>query len=250
MSGENDEFVSPEDMIDHNGDFNNIENLMTIFVAYNQKNIADGTVWDNWPDWELCLTEMMQELHFEHENDSEEVRQERKDWLALMQFIHDSDVITLDGFTITVLGKYGSQFRFELCLEYEVCVLPGEMEAKLQKLKDAKGKRRLFRAFHQRTIKPDPSQQIEHSLGELWTCPEHVSEYGGKGTSFTDDTLIIDRDDNENFAKATLSLIQKCIDDTQVWITAFEKDMQAIERAEWLEENWPGGIPDQDWEYQ
>ncbi len=79
MSGENDMFVNPEEMIDHNGDLNNFENFMTIFVAYNQKSIAEGKDWDNWPEWELCLTEIKDDLHFEAEEDKEETIQKRKD---------------------------------------------------------------------------------------------------------------------------------------------------------------------------
>ena len=28
------------------------------------------------------------------------------------------------------------------------------------------------------------------------------------------------------------------------------EDVEKLGRAQWMDENWPGGIPDQDWEYQ
>ncbi len=55
-----DRVINPDEMIDHNNaNFLQIENVMTIFVAYNQKNIQQGVNWDTWPDWELCLTAMI-----------------------------------------------------------------------------------------------------------------------------------------------------------------------------------------------
>lgn len=245
MSGEDDMFVNPEDMIDHNGDLNNFENFMTIFVAYNQNNIAEGKDWDKWPEWELCLTEIKDDLHFEAEEDEEETIQKRKDWLALMQFIHDSNAVTLNGYTISIMGEHGTQFRFELGLVDEVWLGPGEIESHLENVKNSIGKKYLLRPLSHLMFRG-----IEHSLGTFWTCPEHVPKYGGKGTSFTKDYLCIDRNDDVNFPADTLSVIKKCIADTDIWITEFEKDIKAIERAEWMEENWPGGIPDQDWEYQ
>jgi len=245
MSGEDDVFISPEEMIDHNGELNNIEKFMTIFVAYNQKNIAEGKDWDNWPEWEFCLTELRDDLHFEAEEDEEEIIQERKDWLALMQFIHDSDAVTLNGYTISIMGEHGTQFRFELGLVDEVWLAPGEIESHLLDVKNTVG-----RKFLPRSTSYTMFRGIEHSLGDYWICPEHVPEYGGKGTAFTEEILCIDRNDNVNFPADTLALIKKCIADTDIWVTEFEKDLEAIERAEWREENWPGGIPDQDWEYQ
>ena len=48
------EKIPPEEMIDHNNaNFLQIENVMIIFVAYNQSNIQDGNDWDTWPEWEL-----------------------------------------------------------------------------------------------------------------------------------------------------------------------------------------------------
>ena len=246
MSGEDDMFVSPEEMIDHNGELNNIEKFMTIFVAYNQENIAEDRDWNNWPEWEFCLTELKDALHFEQDDDSEEVVQERKDWLTLMQFIHDSDAISLNDYTITIQGDFGTQFRFELGLVDEVWLFPGEIESHLQNVKNTVGRKYLPRSTSYTMFRG-----VEHSLGDYWICPEHVPKYGGKGTAFTHEkTLDIERNSEVNFPADTLSLIKKCIADTDIWVVEFEKNLKAIERAEWMEENWPGGRPDQDWEYQ
>ena len=70
---EHNKIIPPEEMIDHNNaNFLQIENVMKIFVAYNQKNIQQGVNWDTWPDWELCLTAMSFEVAIESEDDSDD----------------------------------------------------------------------------------------------------------------------------------------------------------------------------------
>ena len=51
-------YIHPEKLIDHNANLDLPENFFGIFAAYNQHHIADGTSWDTWPSWELCLTSM------------------------------------------------------------------------------------------------------------------------------------------------------------------------------------------------
>ena len=59
------QYKEPEEMIDHNGNLDTVSGLMSIFFAYNQKQVDEGTTWSTWPDWELCLTSMNDNLHFE-----------------------------------------------------------------------------------------------------------------------------------------------------------------------------------------
>jgi len=44
--------------------------------------------------------------------------------------------------------------------------------------------------------------------------------------------------------------MQLCIDDSDIWKMMFEQDLADIEHHEFMEKEWPGGRPDQDWEYQ
>ena len=76
MANSSDEgIIPPEEMIDHNNaNFAQIENILGIFVAYNQANIQKETDWDAWPEWELCLTEMNADIHFEYDDDSDEIK--------------------------------------------------------------------------------------------------------------------------------------------------------------------------------
>ena len=66
------QYNEPEEMIDHNGNLDTVSGLMSIFFAYNQKQADERTTWSTWPDWELCLTSMKDNLHFEEDEDSDE----------------------------------------------------------------------------------------------------------------------------------------------------------------------------------
>ena len=246
VSPNDDEIIPPEDMIDHNNaNFAQIESIMGIFVAYNQANIKQGTDWDTWPEWELCLTEMNGDLHFEYDDDSDEIKVLRLHWLNVMQFIHDSENIQIDGYTITVQGQHGTDFDFDISFASERWIGPGEMDGYIQQVKDKYGTR-----YVQKSVPYNSPSCVEHSLEALWVCPAHVPKYGGQQTYFTENWMYISEDLSESFPSALHSLLCLCIDDTKIWADACQRDVVALERAQWMEENWPGGIPDQDWEYQ
>ena len=237
--------------IDHNGNLEPIEKLMTIFSAYNHQHRAEGTAWTVWPDWELVLTSMDDALHFvDADKDTPEVVAERQHWLNLMQFIYESDAVTLDGYTIIVDGMYGHQFTFDMCLEYEYWVSPRSLVEHYQKTNEnATGV--LGPPWKRNTLLFFSRHEIEHSLEDYWVCPQHVPEYGGQSTRYThDNRFCIDREDGDIFPLALFSLIQMCIDDTEIWKMMFEQDLLSIEHHEFMEREWPGGRPDQDWEYQ
>ena len=241
--------IPPEEMIEHNNtNFSQIENIMTIFVAYNQANIQQGTSWDNWPDWELCLTAMNPDVHFEDEEDSDEIKAVREHWLAVMQFMYDSDAVAIDGYTIIVEGLHGHQFTFDMCLEYETWVSPRSLVRIYEKLKEdsekvsspsSKRKRKEMRVY--------PRFVIEHSLGEFWKCPEHVPIYGGKPTIFTHDNIVcIDKEESNTFPLGMHALIQLCIDDTEIWKILFEQELEDIEYNKFMEREFPNGLPEQE----
>ena len=57
----------PEDILNYNDNWNTVSGLMEVFHAYNQQQQDEGKPWSKWPDWELCLTDMKHELHFDDE---------------------------------------------------------------------------------------------------------------------------------------------------------------------------------------
>ena len=246
VNSNDDRVLNPDEMIDHNNaNFLQIENVMTIFVAYNQKNIQQGVNWDTWPDWELCLTAMSFDVAIESEDDSEEIKILRQHWLAVMQFIHDNQNISIDGYTVKIQGMYGNTFSFDISFEPEVWTAPGQVVKNIEEVEAKIGRR-----FIQRPITLQLTNIVEHNLGSMWVCPSHVPQFGGKQTYYTESMICMSIDNGETFPSALLSLLCLCIDDTKIWSIAFIEDSQAMERVQWMEENWPGGIPDQDWEYQ
>jgi hypothetical protein len=243
VSGNGKEIIPPEDMIDHNdANFSQIEKIMTIFVAYNQANIQQGTPWDNWPDWELCLTAMNPDVHFEDEGESVGIRAVREHWLAVMQFIHDSEHIELDDYLITVNGVHGNTFNFAICFQTEMWGTPIMTKDGLQE------------CFKDIGLDPIPfphitPSEIGHSLGPLWVCPEHVPEYGGEQFYCSEDSICISKGRDDTFPSALYSLLNLCIDDTKIWANACASDLEMHNNMHRMNENWPGGIPE-DWEYQ
>ncbi len=235
-----------EDMIDYNNtNFGQIENVLTIFKAYNQANIEQDTPWSIWPEWELCLTAIDSDIWFEDDDDSDLIEAIRSHWLSVMQHLHDSENISLNGHTIEILGQHGNTFSFDVSFDSECWIGPGELEDHVQEVQDKMGKR-----FIQRPIPFNTPNHINHSLGELWFCPSHVPEYGGKQTYFSTSTICITPTDGHTFPSALLTLLHLCLDDSEIWAIGYLADAQILERAEWLDENWPNGVPDQDLEYQ
>ena len=53
-----------------------------------------------------------------------------------------------------------------------------------------------------------------------------------------------------SFASSALSLIQLCLEDNHIWIMQYEEALNMQAYVEEMEREWPGGRPDQDWEYQ
>ena len=237
--------------IDHNANLEPIEQLMKIFSAYNHQHRNEGTAWSVWPDWELVLTSMKDELHFINANsDTQEVIEQRQHWLQFTQFINDCEAITLDGYTIIVGGNHGQQFMFDMCMEYEYWVTPRSLDEHYQKTNSAK-KGLLGPPWKRNTLLHFVRHEVSHSLEAYWQCPEHVAKYGGKWTRYThDSSFCIEPNADETFPQGMMRIIQMCIEDTEIWSVLFEKDLSDIEHHEFMEREWPGGIPDQDWEYQ
>jgi hypothetical protein len=244
--------VHPEiEAIDHDANLEPMEQLMNIFSAYNHQHRKDGTAWKVWPDWELVLTSMNDALHFEDaERDTPEICTERQHWLSFMEFIHTSDAITIDGYTAIIEGKYGHQFTFDICLEYEYWVSPRSLVEHYQKTNAARTGQ-LGPPWKRNTLLFFSRHEIEHSLEAYWQCPEHVPNFGGQWTRYTHgNRFCIERQEGETFPLALQTLMQLCIDDTDIWRMMFEQDLADIEHHEFMEREWPGGRPDQDWEYQ
>jgi hypothetical protein len=235
-------YTDPLEMIDHSGNLELADAFLNIFVAYNQHNIAEGKVWDTWPEWELCFTSMNDDLHFVNkENDSPEVIAEREHWLAAMQFLHDSDKISIEQYTITIKGNFGNTFSFDFALANQGWGAPGTF-AEHKKALDADGLKP--KAWMWSPIPYHSKHLVGHSLGPYWVCPEHVPKHGGESTIYThDDTFCITGMEG-NYPSNLISLMQLCIDDRHIWSIQFGSDVYEQVRIEWWEENWATGRPE------
>jgi len=233
--------------IDHHANLEPAEQLMAIFSAYNHQNRADGTPWNVWPDWELVLTSMEDNLHFEDtDRDTPEIIAERQHWLNLMQFMHDSKAVSIDGYTIIIEGLHGHQFTFDMCLEYEYWVSPRSLVEHYQKTNE-NTTGALGPPWRRNTLLCFSRYEVEHSLEAFWQCPEHVPIYGGHPTRYThDNRFCIDKEDSDIFPLAMYSLIQLCIDDTEIWRIQFKQDISDIGHHEFMEREFPSGRPEQE----
>ncbi len=243
-------YTDPDELIDHNGNLQLPEKFMQIFSAYNQHNIAEGKDWDTWPEWELVLTSLDDYLTFgEPDTEPPEAVAEREHWLGLMQFMHDSPAIAIDGYTIKVTGDYGHTFSFDMCIEYEEWVTPGSLVEHYEKTVGI-GVEQLGPPWQPNVLQFFMKGVVEHSLGAFWTCPEHVPKYGGKPTvQATEVDFCIDQKEGQSFPLAMLSLLHLCIEDTHIWKMGFEHDLSQIEYIKEVESEWPSGRPHQDREY-
>ena len=243
------EYKMPEDILNYNDNWNTVSGLMEVFHAYNQQQQDEGKPWSKWPDWELCLTDMKHELHFDDEKDSESLHAQRKHWLAVMQFIYNHDRIEYHEYTITIQGRHGNTFSFDMFLAEECWTDPGAVEKHLRLNKQAR-KAHDGEAWKFNTKIYFLTNAIQHSLGEYWTCPKHVPKHGGKATNYThESTFCFHGSAYESFPEALMILINLCIDDSEIWRIQYEEDRKNSGHVDWMEENWPGGRPE-DFEYQ
>ena len=243
-------YTHPNDIIDHNANLQLPEKFIQIFSAYNQHNIAESKEWDTWPEWELVLTSLDDFLTFgEPETDPPELVAEREHWLALMQFMHGSSAIAIDGYTVTVTGNYGHTFSFDMCIEYGDWVTPGSLVKHYEKTV-GKDVEQLGPPWQPNVLHFFMKGIVEHSLGAFWTCPDHVPVYGGMPTrQATEVDFCIEQKQDQCFALAMLSMLHRCIEDPHIWKMGFEHDLAQIEYIKEIEEEWPSGRPHQDREY-
>ena len=240
-------YTHPDELIDHDADLDKPAAFFGMFAAYNQHNIANGTRWDAWPSWELCLTSMDIGLHFlMPQLDTHEDWVQREHWLALAQTVHENPAVSMDGYTITIQGQHGHTFAFDFCLDIEKWGAPGTF-ASYKAKKESEAKKPM-------AWKWGPpaylfANNVAHSLGAYWTCPDHIPEYGGESTIHTPDDYFCIDGYNETFPSNLLSLIHLCVEDHHIWVMQYEDALATAEYNQKVEREWPGGRPE-DYEYQ
>lgn len=237
-------YADPGDLIDHDADLDETAAFFGLFAAYNQHNIAQGTPWDTWPDWELCLTSMPHELQFV-EDASEEALVKMGHWLETVQFIHESPHVSVDGYTLSVQGNHGTTFSFDLSLDLRCWTRPGDMAKHMQMLKEGTRPREWMRLHGGNGgVVYAGMHAVGHSLGSFWYVPDHVPYLGGRATNHTADEEFDLYPEHDSLGLAMLTLIHLCIEDTAIWLIPAEQDIYEHIRVAWWEENWPQGRPE------
>ena len=244
------QYKEPEEMIDHNGNLDTVSGLMSIFFAYNQKEADEGTNWSNWPDWELCLTSMKDYLHFEDHDDANEIKAERKQWLALFQLIHENESVSFDEYTIRIQGQHGNTFSFDVSIVNGCWMNTGAMaeyNTRYEEWKQDKQKKSwmvMRSCFYHRDV-------VEHSLGHFGHVPITFPIMEENQQSQTRMIGIVSTAcfPNDSLPSELISLILLCIDDCEIWRIQFKEDHRKAEYIERMEREWPGGRPE-DYEYQ
>ena len=140
------------------------------------------------------------EVAIESEDDSDETRI-YEHWLAVMQFIHDNQNISIDGYTVKIQGMYGNTFSFDISFEPEVWTAPGQVVKNIEEVK-AKSVEDLFKD----QLLVELTHIIEHNLGSMWVCPSHVPQFGGKQTLLYESMICMSMN-GEMFPSALLSLL-------------------------------------------
>ena len=236
-------YTHPNDIIDHNGNLDNMEGFFGIFAAYNQHHLDMGTQWDTWPDWELCLTSLENGLHFLEEA-SVLAKAEMNHWLMLAQHVHDSPYIAVDGYTISVQGQHETMFSFDVSLDLRCWIEPGAMAEHDEwfeaGMKPESGNRMVGRRNRLHASK----HLIGHSLGSYWTVPEHVPFLGGTTTHHMHDDIFCLEPMHESLPLAMQSLLRLCREDSGIWVIQAKADFFAQIKNEWWEKHWPQGIPE------
>ena len=180
-------YTDPGALIDFNAELDEIGAFAEIFAAYNQHNIAAGTPWNNWPDWELCLTSMNSDLHFvDQERDPPEIIAHREHWLLVMQLIHDHEAVSYEGYTITIQGNHGHTFSFDFGLEIEAWGSPGTYAGYKARLEANAKKPKAWMWRREGYV-------FEHHIG-IHSAPigiaPNISPYTGGGEPFTRQTAV------------------------------------------------------------
>lgn len=232
--------------IDFDANLNHPEHLLSIFAAYNKEHIEQGTPWSNWPEWELCLTTMIEEFHYHpFESSDADVVAEAQHWLAFMEFLYNNPAIHFDNYTIHIKGLHGNSFSFDFCLSSQTMTVAGTLEPFLKK------NNLEFVKYHFQFKDPfnEWTQRITHSRGEMWVCPDHVAKYGGQSTEYTFNDTFCFQSDDQCFPAYIKGIIHLCIDDNMIWKDQFEHARAHANAIRQDMEQWPFGRPE-DAEYQ
>ena len=233
-------------------EFDTFEFFIEAIESWNRKNPTNQQTWNAWPADIEAFSMIPKEIS-DSTNKGEEYEKSIKfDWLNFAKYILDSPSIQVKENTITVEGKYGTKFSFDISLEMSLWLPPGgvdEYGGSLNAIQNgARGKSDL--GIHMKYLEASTStwkikvHTDDDGLG-FQDFPEHVKglelkQYEAYSTYIypTKDTLL----DNLKY------LFELLIEDFHIWEILHEQELNRRKLDEEWNKKWPNGRPD-DWMY-
>lgn len=233
-------------------EFDTFEFFIEAIESWNRKNPTNQQTWNAWPADIEAFSMIPKEIS-DSTNKGEEYEKSLKlDWLNFAKYILDSPSIQVKENTITVEGKYGTKFSFDISLEMSLWLPPGgvdEYGGSLNAIQNgARGKSDL--GIHMKYLEASTStwkikvHTDDDGLG-FQDFPEHVKglelkQYEAYSTYIypIKDTLL----DNLKY------LFELLIEDFHIWEILHEQELNRRKLDEEWNKKWPNGRPD-DWMY-
>lgn len=233
-------------------EFDTFEFFIEAIESWNRKNPTNQQTWNAWPADIEAFSMIPKEIS-DSTNKGEEYEKSIKfDWLNFAKYILDSPSIQVKENTITVEGKYGTKFSFDISLEMSLWLPPGgvdEYGGSLNAIQNgARGKSDL--GIHMKYLEASTStwkikvHTDDDGLG-FQDFPEHVKglelkQYEAYSTYIypIKDTLL----DNLKY------LFELLIEDFHIWEILHEQELNRRKLDEEWNKKWPNGRPD-DWMY-
>ena len=123
------------DEIDWDIDIDSARFQLHIIEAWNKNNPNVKDEWIQWPNELGELKLILLPLGYipsswdkKSKLTEEESEQLKKDWLKLAQYISETDAIEIEENTFTVIGQHGSNFRFDISLEFHRWLPPNTLD--------------------------------------------------------------------------------------------------------------------------
>lgn len=220
--------------------------------SWNRNNPNNEQRWEVWPEDIEAFSMIPKEITDSGLKNEEEIYAIKQEWLDFAKYISETPDIKIKENTITIEGKYGTKFSFDISLEQSLWLPPGGVNEYGSSLKEiqngARGKSDL--GIHMKYLEASTStwkikiNTPDDGLG-FQDFPEHVKglelkQYEAYSTYIypTKDTLL----DNLKY------LFELLIEDFHIWEILHEQEVNRRKLDEEWNKKWPNGRPD-DWMY-
>ena len=245
------------DEIDWDIDIDSARFQLHIIEAWNKNNPNVKDEWTQWPNELGKLKLILLPLGYipsswdkKSELTEEESEQLKKDWLKLAQYISETDAIEIEENTFTVIGQHGSNFRFDISLEFHRWLPPNTLDMHYAALRNIRNGARNKHVLGNHIANLEAclaTWEIETNSEKTGfgfsSFPEHMTKY--KDMEFQDAHI---NPQGETFPESLLLMIKLLVEDEEVWNIINQQELDRRKFAEEFEEKWPNGRPD-DWMY-